>query len=74
MNSEQVKAALHVTVAVGDAIRQAGSIPAGELYAVLMEKFDGVAAFERCVGLLKGAGVVREENHRLYWVEPKGAA
>lgn len=67
---EQVNAALEMVRAVGDAIREAGEVPSGHLYAVLMGKVD-LAGYERMVDMLVGAGLVeRAPNHLLRWVGP----
>ena len=68
----EAKAAIQVVMAVGDAIRELGSIPSGHLYAQLMSKLD-LQAYQRVIDLLKGAGVVKEEaSHMLTWIGPKG--
>lgn len=67
---EQVQAALGMAKAIADAIRELGSVPAGELYARVMpymthETFEGV------VGSLVKTGLVKRANHVLTWQGPK---
>lgn len=70
---QQVKAAFAMIAAVAEAVREAGRIPSGTLYAVLCSKVD-FAGYEKMVGILKGSGLVEEKNHELIWVGPKVAA
>ena len=67
---EQVKAALDTLRAVAEAIRQLKQIQSGYLYAQLMGHMD-LATYEKIIGHLKRAGLVKEENHLLTWIEPK---
>ena len=69
MSAEEIKAGVEVLRAVADAIRELKQVPSGHLYARLMGYMD-LAAYERIIGVLKNAGLVREENHLLIWVEP----
>lgn len=66
----QVKAAFAITLAVSEAIREAGSIPAGTLYALLCSKVD-LQGFEAMVRNLKNAELVSESGHMLTWTGPK---
>ena len=66
---EQLKAGLDAVFAVSEAIREAGEIPEGTLYAVLCGKMD-MAAFERLVKILTGSGLVEKRAHLLRWVGP----
>lgn len=70
---EQLKSAFTMLTAVSEAIREAGRIPSGTLYAVLMGKVD-IAGYEKTIGLLKGAGLVEERSHELIWIGPRIAA
>lgn len=63
----QVTAALDTLRAIGDAIRELKSVPSGVLYAQVMHTMD-LATYNKCIELLKGAGVVRETNRMLEWV------
>lgn len=62
-------AAVQATKAIGDVIRELGSVPSGHLYAQLM----GRVSFEfymTAIKALKDIKVVREENHLLIWIGP----
>lgn len=67
---EKLKAALAITIAVAETIREAKQISSGHLYAALMPKLD-YQAYVSLVNLLKNSGVIREENHLLIWVGGK---
>lgn len=73
MSADQVKAALNMILAVSETIREAGQVPSGTLYAALMSKVD-LGGYNRIIDTLKGAGVIREENHCLIWIGPKAEA
>lgn len=65
----QVKSAVLIAKAVADAIKEAGSIPSGHLYAVLC----GVLTFQQyqqIIRVLISTGLVSESNHVLTWVDP----
>ncbi len=70
---EQLKSAFTMLTAVSEAIREAGRIPSGTLYAVLMGKVN-IAGYEKMIGILKGAGLVEERSHELIWIGPRLAA
>lgn len=63
----QIDAYLRAIRAIADAIREAGRIPSGTLYAMLMSKID-LTTYERIIGHLTGAGVVASRNHELIWI------
>ena len=69
----QVTAALEAVRAVADAIRELKRVPSGVLYANVMSVIS-IADYDKIIGTLKGAGLVREEAHELIWVEPTGGA
>ena len=65
-----VQAAFEVLKAVAEAIRELGEVPSGHLYARMMDHLS-LAQFEQVLGVLKGAGLVRESNaHLLTWIGP----
>jgi hypothetical protein len=66
----QVKAALAMTLAVAETIREAGEVPSGTLYAVLCGKVD-LQGYEAMIRNLKNAGLVTESAHMLKWIGPK---
>lgn len=70
---EQVKAAFTMVAAVAEAIREAGEIPSGTLYAVLCSKVD-ITGYEAIIRTLKNAGLVSESANMLKWVGPRIAA
>jgi hypothetical protein len=66
-----LKAALEVTLAITESIRELGEIPAGHLYAPLMGLMS-LATFESILRTLKNAGLVSESPaHLLTWIGPK---
>jgi hypothetical protein len=70
VTNTEVKAAFGILQAVAEAIRELGEVPSGHLYANLMNKLS-LAQFEQVLGVLKGAGLVRESNaHLLTWIGP----
>lgn len=69
VTAEQVTAAISVAATVGELIRERGSIPNGELYALLMGKMD-LSTYNSLIGILKETGLVKEENHLLIWDMP----
>jgi hypothetical protein len=68
MTSEQVKAALNLMLAVADAVRDAGRLPLGSLYATLSGTINSVSAFEPLIRQLTATGLVRREGNELVWV------
>jgi hypothetical protein len=67
-NGERKSAALRIIQAIAEAIREAGKIPSGHLYAVLMEKGITIEQYENIIGLLKRTGLVKESASVLIWV------
>ena len=67
---QQIKAALEITLAVADAIRDLGAVPSGHLYAQLMGTMS-LENFQAVIRTLKGAGLVREGAHMLTWIGPE---
>jgi dUTP pyrophosphatase len=64
------RAAVSVIMIVGDAVRELGSVPSGELYARLMSHMS-LETYQGIIGGLKSAGLVKEESHLLTWVGPR---
>lgn len=56
-------------MAVAETIREVGSVPAGVLYANVVD-YLSLEDFQRVVAILKGAGLVEEDSHVLTWVGP----
>lgn len=65
--TNQEKAALQVVLAVGEAIKDLGSVPSGHLYARLMGHMS-LETYNKVIALLVKTGAVKEENHLLTWV------
>jgi hypothetical protein len=65
----QLKSALQVMFAVADAVREAGRLPAGPLYAALVgNNVATLDGFESMIRQLVGTGCVRREGDELVWV------
>ena len=62
-------AAISVTVAIGQTIKELGSIPSGHLYARLMGKMS-LENYNVIINTLKKIGAVKEENHLLTYIGP----
>lgn len=69
----QVKAALGMVTAMGDAIQALGEVPNGHLYARVMDKMS-LKDYDFVIGLLKDSGVVTETSNLLKWVGPTAVA
>ena len=69
ITTAQRLAALDAVLAVSEAIRTAGEIPAGTIYAMLCDRV-GLEAFERMVKILVGSKMVQRRGDLLVWVGP----
>jgi hypothetical protein len=67
VTKEEIKAAVGMMMAVSEAIRELKSVPSGHLYARLMDHMN-LETYEKIIGTLKSAGLVKEEAHLLTWV------
>lgn len=67
MTATEVKAALEVTRALADVIRELGSVPSGELYTRCMGSLT-LEQYQGAIRLLKRTGLVKESNNLLTWV------
>ncbi len=69
-NDDKAKAitTIRVLKAVAQAIHDAGSIPAGHLYAMLMTKGCTMEGFDLIVGYLTGTTLVENRGDLLVWV------
>jgi hypothetical protein len=65
--SAQVKAAVQVVVAIGETIKELGSVPSGHLYAQLMGRMS-LDTYNKIIGVLVKTGAVKEEGYLLTWV------
>ena len=70
LTPEQIKSTMDTLRALADAIKELKQVPSGILYSQVMG-YMSLGTYERCIGVLKCAGVVTESNHMLTWVEPK---
>ena len=66
----EAQAAFQITLTITEAIREAGEIPSGTLYAMLCGKMD-LPAYEAMIRTIKNTGLVTEKNHLLTWAGPK---
>lgn len=64
---EEIKAALLITMAVADTIRELGRVPSGTLYATLCGRMS-LRSYEAVVASIKRTGLVKEVAHELIWV------
>lgn len=70
-STDQIMAAVRLTAAVGQAIRELGTVPSGHLYARLMNRLT-LEEYDRLIDVLIRAGVVkRHASHLLEWVGPR---
>jgi len=68
----QIIAAIEVTRAVADCIRELRTVPSGHLYARLMGHLD-IDQYQGVIASLVRAGLVREHpSHLLEWIGPSG--
>lgn len=63
---DSLRAALRMTIAAADAIKTAGQISEGMLYAAFMSKMD-MAAFNGMIGILVNTGCVEKNGVMLRW-------
>ncbi len=61
------KAAMRVVLAVGETIRELGSVPSGYLYAGLMGKMS-LGQYQGIIHCLKAAKLISERGHLLTWI------
>jgi len=64
MNAQQLQ-----TIAIAEAIQTLREVPAGHLYAHVMQHMS-LDEFERVIAVLVRAGVVKRANHLLTWTGP----
>ena len=65
--TNQERAALEIVIAIGQTIKELGSIPSGHLYAQLMGKMS-LETYTKIIDLLVRTGAVKNEGHLLTWV------
>lgn len=69
LTRKQIEAAIEVTRAIADAIRDLGTVPEGHLYARVMGQMS-LSTFTKIIDTLVGADLVRRSNHELTWIGP----
>ena len=67
VTKEHVQAAIRITQAVAEAIRELKEVPSGQLYSRLMSVLS-LSQYNQIIDVLKKAGVVSESNHLLKWI------
>lgn len=68
MTQEQkMQAAVEIMKAVAEAIKEAGSIPSGHLYAQLMGKMS-LGSYEKMIDAMQRMGLVKVDDHLLTYV------
>lgn len=60
------KAALELIVLFAKIVKEAGEIPSGHLYAMVMDKLT-LEQYQVIISKLKGADLVVQKNHLLVW-------
>jgi len=63
------RAAMTLIMVVAEAVRQAGEIPSGHLYATVMGSLS-LEAYNTVIERLKKAKLIKEENYLIKWVGP----
>lgn len=66
----QAGAALAVVLAVSEAIREAGRVPSGTVYAMVMGRLT-LDQYTSLIGVLTRAGLVKCVAHELIWTGPE---
>jgi hypothetical protein len=69
MEPLQRRAELLCIEAIASTLQTLGSVPSGELYAILQSYME-LETYRRLLGALKAAGYIREENNQIVWQEP----
>jgi len=64
-----LKAAITIIQAVSSAIKEAGAIPSGHLYSILMQFGCNIQQYDLLINTLKKTGKVQEHNNLLYWID-----
>jgi hypothetical protein len=69
VTKDQIKAAIQITLAIADAIRELGEVPSGHLYARIGHL--SIEDYNSIIDILKRGGLVKEQHHLLTWIGPK---
>ena len=65
----ELKNGLRMIAVVAESIREAGRVPSGTLYALVMGRMS-LEAYEKMIQILKNTGLVSEVAHELIWIGP----
>lgn len=68
--TDELKQGLTVLMAVAEAVREAGEIPSGTVYAVLAGRVDK-QGYDSMIRTLKNADLIEERAHLLRWIGPE---
>jgi hypothetical protein len=66
-NKKTMLAALSMVMAIGDAIKELGSVPNGVLYANICGHIP-YGAYMQSIAILEQSGVITQKNNVLTWV------
>lgn len=65
---QELDAIINLVKLIGDTIEQAGSIPSGHLYAILLEFGCSLQVYDQLIQAFKDTRKIREENNVIYWI------
>lgn len=65
-----MRATMHIVLALAETIREAKEIPSGELYAILCGKLS-LESYNRVIQCLLNTGLVKQKNYLLTWTGPE---
>ena len=67
VEQKEIAAAINVLKILSETIRELGRVPNGELWAGCMSKLS-FNDYTQAINIIKGAGIVKEENNVLIWI------
>jgi hypothetical protein len=67
VSREQIVAAIKVTLAIAETIKELGSVPSGELYALLCGKMS-LNQYQIIIGNIERAGMITVKNNLITWI------
>jgi hypothetical protein len=73
ITAAEYAAAMEILILVGHLIQIKGTIPSGELYAVVMGSLD-LRTYGAVLDKLESAGLIKNSGHMLTWTGPSIAA
>jgi hypothetical protein len=68
--SAEIRAGFEILKATAEAIRDAGQVPAGHLYAMLCGHLS-IGGFESLISTLVNADLVKRNGDMLVWIAPR---